>query len=376
MGLSRTSKLISLLGSILCYGFTASCCEWEELKEKILKRPAPGWMLEQIKEDLAPFIERGISVKKLEETLERDDGEALLVHFRIRGKIVTTRIASSLPQHPARVRILNLRRAQFEKALKKLAETCALPNVDFLLCVDDATFERSFPVAIFAFAKNPVEKQIILFPDYDAISGYKYELEEVALGKKKYPWASKESKAYWRGATTGNYGKEFSLNGFFQLPRAAAVAHSLKAKETVNARFTFLAQSSEPEKIKKQAKHYFAQHRPIHKHLKYKYQLLIDGNTCAFSRAYWQLFSECPILKQNSPNIQWYYRLLKPHEHYIPVKSDLSDLSLKISWLKDHDAEAYQIGQNALELAKNHLNYSDTLYYVYLLISEYAKLQK
>lgn len=34
---------------------------------------------------------------------------------------------------------------------------------------------------------------------------------------------------------------------------------------------------------------------------------------------------------------EWYYDILKPWVHYVPVKRDLSDLVEKIEWLKEND---------------------------------------
>ncbi len=111
-------------------------------------------------------------------------------------------------------------------------------------------------------------------------------------------------------------------------------------------------------------------------HLKYKYQLLIDGNSCAYSRAYWQLFSNCAILKQSSPNLQWFYGLLKPYVHYIPLQNDLSDLPEKILWSKDHDKEVRKIISNAQMLAQENLKQADLYYYLYLVLHEYSKMQR
>ena len=43
------------------------------------------------------------------------------------------------------------------------------------------------------------------------------------------------------------------------------------------------------------------------------------------------------ILKQDSPYYEHFYKDLKPYEHYIPVKRDLSDLEEKIIWAREND---------------------------------------
>ena len=45
------------------------------------------------------------------------------------------------------------------------------------------------------------------------------------------------------------------------------------------------------------------------------------------------------MLKQDSPYYEHFYKQLKPYEHYIPIKRDISDLLEKIQWAKDHDEQ-------------------------------------
>tara|TARA_Y100000389_G_C17411550_1_gene491222 strand:+ start:6 stop:917 length:912 start_codon:yes stop_codon:yes gene_type:complete len=50
----------------------------------------------------------------------------------------------------------------------------------------------------------------------------------------------------------------------------------------------------------------------------------------------------------------WFYDL-EPWKHYIPLKSDLSDLSNIITWCFENEGVAQQIAKNALEYAKRNL---------------------
>ena len=45
------------------------------------------------------------------------------------------------------------------------------------------------------------------------------------------------------------------------------------------------------------------------------------------------------MMKQDSHFYEYFYKDLKPYEHYIPFKRDLSDLNEKLQWAKDHDEE-------------------------------------
>jgi len=70
--------------------------------------------------------------------------------------------------------------------------------------------------------------------------------------------------------------------------------------------------------------------------LQYKYQLNIDGTVAAYRFPY-LLGGDSLVLKQDSPYYEYFYNLLKPYEHYIPFKHDLSDLLEVIQWAKDND---------------------------------------
>lgn len=45
------------------------------------------------------------------------------------------------------------------------------------------------------------------------------------------------------------------------------------------------------------------------------------------------------VLKQDSIYYEHFYNELQPWKHYIPFKSDLSDLLEKLQWAKEHDEE-------------------------------------
>jgi hypothetical protein len=156
---------------------------------------------------------------------------------------------------------------------------------------------------------------------------------------------------------------------------ARVVSLSLQYPKLINAKFHYLVQCVDPEVVQSRFPEYFAFKSRIRDHLLYKYQLLIDGNSSSYSRAYWQLFSECTIFKIDSSYIQWYSSAFYPDEHYIPVKADAQDLVEKIQWAESHDERVEQIAQNAFRFAQDNLQYADILYYVYLLFLEYAKLQ-
>lgn len=341
---------------------------WEaELKQKIASGNPPSWAIEQIQEDLSSFLEAGVTHEMLDATMQLNENQGRGLLFA-RFQVVNNEIfVLGNVQDWVKVRL-----AAITNALRALASVVQLPNLDFIVTLHDALDRDDLPSPIFGFAKDYNLKKLILIPDFEALSDRAPILAEVKQGERQYPWEQKLSIAVWRGSMTGGM---FSPENFLSFPRSRAVTLSLQFPSLINARFTQLCQCTNPKKVKKHFEDYFGNQYTITKQMKYKYQVLIDGNSCAYSGAYWRLFSNCVVLKQSSPNIQWYYKGLVPNVHYIPVQSDLSDLIQKIRWAQEHDQEARIISHKAQEFANGNLTYPDILYYVYLLLTEYAKLQ-
>jgi len=86
-----------------------------------------------------------------------------------------------------------------------------------------------------------------------------------------------------------------------------------------------------------------------------RYALDIDGMTNTWSNFLARLHLGCCVLKVDSQfgYRQWYYDRIKPWEHYVPVKADMSDLAEKLGWARSNDAEAEQIAQNGQSLARS-----------------------
>ena len=86
---------------------------------------------------------------------------------------------------------------------------------------------------------------------------------------------------------------------------------------------------------------------------KCKFILNIDGHVCAY-RLSVELNMGCVIFLVESEYRLWYYKYLKATNidtgelgHYIPIKSDFSNLELVYKWCIEHDAECQMIVQNA-----------------------------
>lgn len=161
-----------------------------------------------------------------------------------------------------------------------------------------------------------------------------------------------------------------------QLPRMKLVKIAEDFPHLINAKISGPIGDNYPSEIIIQTKPCVGNNLSISSHLQYKYQILVDGHVSAFSGAYWRLFSCCVMFKPISPWTQWYYQELRPYENYIPYQADTSDLVQNMQWAIEHDGEVFDIAQKAYQFANENLRHSDVMLYVYLLLNEYAKIQK
>jgi hypothetical protein len=82
----------------------------------------------------------------------------------------------------------------------------------------------------------------------------------------------------------------------------------------------------------------------------YKYIIEVEGNVAAHRIASDMLLGSVPLIVDTEYTL-WFQHLLKEYVHYIPVKSDLSDLVEKIKWCHEHDEICEKIAKNAQQFA-------------------------
>lgn len=86
-----------------------------------------------------------------------------------------------------------------------------------------------------------------------------------------------------------------------------------------------------------------------------KYAIDIDGFTCAWDNFLRRLKMGCCVFKVDSQFgfRQWYYDRLKPFEHYIPIRADLSDLEEQVAWARTHQTQARDIAMAGQDVARD-----------------------
>ena len=82
----------------------------------------------------------------------------------------------------------------------------------------------------------------------------------------------------------------------------------------------------------------------------HKYTIDIDGHANAWGFLE-KLIVGCCVLKVASPYEQWFYDRIKPWQHYVPVRADLSDLFHVVDWCRANEAQCRWIAQNGAQVA-------------------------
>lgn len=112
----------------------------------------------------------------------------------------------------------------------------------------------------------------------------------------------------------------------------------------------------------------------------FKYIINADGH-CAALRMRQLLASDSAVFWVETNQIEWFYPLLQPFVHYIPVRhldyepdDPLHDIVTKIEWAERNPSKVAAIVRNANKFATTHLSEHAITCYSIQLLDEYARL--
>ena len=95
----------------------------------------------------------------------------------------------------------------------------------------------------------------------------------------------------------------------------------------------------------------------------YKYIIHVDGHVSAFRLSY-EMKMGSVLLIAESQYRMWFRNLIKPYEHYVPVKKDLSDLVSQVEWCRKNDEKCKEIAINAKNFYYKYLEKEGVLDYM------------
>jgi hypothetical protein len=158
----------------------------------------------------------------------------------------------------------------------------------------------------------------------------------------------KKSMVLWRGVTTGSFSKARGYSSRYHLARLL-VQDSLDAS-LFDVGFNDIVQlkpSNSDLPIGEIRSKCIKPKASMQEHLGFKYLLSLEGNDVA-SGLKWMLSSNSLVLMPVPEVETWACEsLLVPYVHYVPVASDLHDLSERVDWCENHPGECLAIVKNS-----------------------------
>jgi Glycosyl transferase family 90 len=207
-----------------------------------------------------------------------------------------------------------------------------------------------------SFQRRAGDDHLTLFPDvyYLATEGYR-ELRHF-VRREVRPWREREPKLFWRGSTTGG-GLSLTRNTIRQVPRVRLCEIGSNLGSFVDLAVTAVcqAQSGEEEAIRHSLQQLgiWSELVPRTSFAQYRFLVDIDGNANSWSLLEKLLLGACVIKVESNGWEQWYYKDLRPWEHYVPVAQDLTDFEDRVTWCLEHEGECQQIAARGQQLANS-----------------------
>ncbi len=202
-----------------------------------------------------------------------------------------------------------------------------------------------------AFASQQASPWLVPDPYFFLTRAYASERVEIAT--KTLPWQDRRPQLYWRGAPSGlsKYADHASSQRVRLIMQAAGSSH----KQRFDVRFAGLEGMDAPVADAVRAAGGDGPREPQMNILDYRYNLDVDGWSCAWTGFFIKLLAGAPVLKITSDRgfRQWYYDRLQSWRHLVPVAADLSDLESVLSVLDARPDWAEQIGVEGKSLAES-----------------------
>lgn len=193
-----------------------------------------------------------------------------------------------------------------------------------------------------------------LIPDAGFVPSQGYRWSREVYDRNRISWQDRTEVAFWRGATTGMKPGPREWRGLERI-KLCEIARTHRRTGLFDVGISGLTQISDPEVIKEVMDSGLVLGRvPWEEWGRYKYLIIIDGNSSPYSNLIQALLTGSPVLRVESSRAlrQWFYAELIPWHNYIPIAPDMSDLLDKVRWLRRNDEFARKVGENGRAFAE------------------------
>ncbi|MDO6413675.1 glycosyl transferase family 90 [Sphingomonas sp. BIUV-7] len=215
------------------------------------------------------------------------------------------------------------------------------------------TWDRALTgVRSLAFGRNVQGQGAVgLMPDVYYINHRGYAQLRWEAQQYAPVWADRRAMIAWRGSVTG--GGNFQSPSDIPRVKMALACRDLSAADVrLSGAHPTMASVYSPGEINAflAAEQLMGEMWHMADFSKYRYSIDIDGHANAWSFLE-KMILGCCVLKVASPYEQWFYDRVRPWEHYVPIKADLSDIEEKIEWCLANEARCEWIARNGQALA-------------------------
>ncbi len=307
-------------------------------------------------------------------------------HVAVRRRMTEEFRAAGLPPVPAKISFSREPRTSTEMILRKsgggvvvlLSDHAPLARVRFIseriAChtywfsqTSSAITEISCDLsdgympsfATYRFSVTPNVGIAVPDPYFFASRGYR-EMHQYAHAQTPQ-WDDRDDEIVWRGAPNNN--------GLFSLDPANMMNPGVQQRlrlalacQSLDVDFRFVAGGKTDAAPLLKAAGLVGDWQHPTSWASRKYAIDIDGWTNAWNNFMQRLALGCCVLKVDSQfgYSQWYYPRLKPWEHFVPIKADLSDFAEQIEWARTHPDRAREIAAAGQAVARSMTLESET----------------
>ena len=214
--------------------------------------------------------------------------------------------------------------------------------------------------------------------------------------RERLQWANKSGKAVFRGSLhrLSVYSDQWRSHGpqrtpvtnrnWDQLGRTALLAARFRRPDLLDVRLStrsMEAREGLDQRLAINSTLWAQMDRPDFMSLndqaaRFRYAVNVEGHGGWADRGGKLLLQPQAMLQQDMPARPWYFLFLRAYRHFIPVDSNLANVTDGIMWARDHETAAKNIAIRANRAMRELLHPQSMYYYMEALLVKYAQLLK
>lgn len=320
-----------------------------------------------IRKDLEKLPTSPLTVEALDET-ERECPNA--IRIKIKGNAITEVRRTS--EHVDMTRALG-----YLALLQDTLKVASLPDTDFIVSCSDWPISDEKPltlsVPVFSFCKTVEHNCLLLpvprfarddtgfitdspswpYPTWDSV------FRQISALTAQHPWDHRRPVALFAG-----------MGGGRDLTRLHCLELALQHEGLLKVCITYVPEYQR-NLLPSHLQTHIGGRIPTRDYGNFRYLLHLDGVT-ASDRLRTLLAFGGTVLKQESPFYEFYYPLLIPGEHYLPIAHNLRDLVSRCEFLNENPNVARQIALQGRSFVEAQLTYRDVLAYTAEVVRAYT----